>query len=189
MPRPQQPGAPVTSLAAHGDDAALARLVRDYHDRVVRFGTRVCRDAADADDAVQEAFIKLARRQDVITHPSALSWLFTVVRNACRRLLRPFAREQRALGTRVADDGQIASQQPTAQEALERWELVEQIHAAIRALPAMYREVIVLRDLEGQSGEEACAALGIDLATMKTRLHRARARLREALVAARELRR
>src|SRR4051812_45185532 len=69
--------------AARGVDAALALLVRAYHDRVYRFGLRVCQDAYDADDAVQEAFTTLARRRDVARDRGLLSWLMTVVRNAC----------------------------------------------------------------------------------------------------------
>lgn len=167
------------SPAALGDDAALTALMRAYHDRVYRFGTRVCRDAFDADDAVQEAFAKLATRKDVVEHPGALAWLMTVVLNTCRRLLRPFARERRVFGTRTDDD--IISDQPSPQLALERWELVERVHAAIRALEPKEREVIVLRDLEGMSGEDTAAALGIPLAAMKTRLHRARGKLRGLL--------
>ena len=166
--------------AARGDDEALGTLVRAYHDRVYRYGVRVCRDAFDADDAVQEAFTKLARRPDVQRDKGALSWLMTVVRRTCMRLLRPFARERKHLGERAeVDDVVSAGSDPEA--ALDRWELVHRVHAAIASLERPYREVLVLRDLEGLSGEETCAALGLPLAAMKTRLHRARAQLREAL--------
>lgn len=165
--------------AARGDDEALDALVRRYHDRVYRFGLRVCRDGFDADDAVQEAFTKLAKRRDVAADPSALSWLMTVVRNACLRLLRPFVRERRALGERADVEPVAGDLSPEA--ALERFELVREVHAAIARLETPYREVLVLRDLEGLSGEETCAALGLELAAMKTRLHRARAMLRADL--------
>ena len=132
--------------AAAGDDEALAMLVRAYHDRVYRFGMRVCRDGFDADDALQEAFTKLARRPDVLVHQGALSWLMTVVKNACLR------------------------------------ELVQSNHTAIALLERPYREVLVLRDLEGLSGEETCKALGLDTAAMKSRLHRARTQLRAHLL-------
>ena len=170
--------------AARGDDEALAVLVRAYHDRVHRFGRRVCRDGHDADDAVQEAFTKLVTRPDVVKDPGALSWLMTVVRHACLRLLRPFRRERPLARLDASID---ASAHPSAdapidaQQALERWELVQRVHAAIATLERPYREVLVMRDLEGLTGEETCAALGLELATMKTRLHRARARLREEL--------
>lgn len=171
------------SAAAAGDDHALGLLVRAYHDRVYRFGRRVCRDQHDADDAVQEAFVALARRRDVVAHGGALSWLLTVVRNACRRMLRPFARQRRALGVPLPHGAaeEIASTAPDPQQALERWELVNAVHAAVASLPRGQREVLVLRDLEGLSGEETAVALGLELAAVKTRLHRGRAALRTAL--------
>lgn len=156
-------------------------LVRTYHDRVYRFGVRVCRDTFDADDAVQDAFAKLATRPDVVRDPSVLSWLFTVVRNACIRVLRPFARARRALGERVDDEDSIPAGTLDPEQALERWRLVQAVHAAIAALDAPYREVLVMRDLEGLTGTETCTALGLTEATMKTRLHQARRGLRQAL--------
>lgn len=171
----------VLVAAARGDDEALACLVHAYHDRVYRFGLRACRDGYDADDAVQEAFIKLAARPDVMKDPGALSWLFSVVRNACMRMLRPFVRERRALGERIEDEQNLPSERLDPQQAILRWELVHSVHAAIAELERPYREVLVMRDLEGLSGEETCRALGLETATMKTRLHRARTKLREAL--------
>jgi RNA polymerase sigma-70 factor, ECF subfamily len=165
--------------AARGDDEALSRLVRTYHARVHRFGLRVCRDGWDAEDAVQEAFAQLVRRPEVVKHPGALAWLMAVVRHACMRLLKPFARERRALGTRVDDSETVPSDAEDAQQALERWEVVRSVHAGIAALDRPYREVLVMRDLEGLSGDETCRALGLELAAMKTRLHRARGQLRE----------
>lgn len=171
--------------AARGDDEALTLLVRAYHDRVYRFGVRVCRDRFDAEDAVQEAFGKLSRRPEVARDPSALSWLMSVVRHACQRMLRPISRERRALGERATDTSLLEnapSEQSDPQQALERWELVHRVHAAIARLDRPSREVLVLRDLEGLSGAETCAALGLELAAMKTRLHRARSQLRQALL-------
>jgi len=176
--------------AARGDDAALALLVRAYHDRVYRFGVRVCRDRFDAEDAVQEAFSKLSRRPEVVRDPSALSWLMSVVRHACVRMLRPFLRERRVLGERasgvdeldqLAERDGLVSAPIDPEQALERWQLVRAVHAAIALLDRPSREVLVMRDLEGLSGRETCLALGLELATMKTRLHRARSALRQEL--------
>jgi RNA polymerase sigma-70 factor, ECF subfamily len=170
--------------AARGDDEALTLLVHAYHDRVYRFGVRVCRDRFDAEDAVQEAFSKLSRRPEVVGDASVLSWLMSVVRHACQRMLRPFLRERRALGERVSGVDELegaACHELDAQQALERWELVRAVHAAIAVLDRPYREVLVMRDLEGLSGAATCSALGLELATMKTRLHRARKQLRQGL--------
>ena len=174
--------AAMLTAAARGDDDALALLVRAHHDRVYRFGLRVCRDGYDADDAVQEAFRKLATRPDVLRDQGALSWLMSVVRHTCIRLLRPFAREKRTLGERIDALDEIPSAALDPQAALEQWRLVHAVHAAIATLGPLHREVLVLRDLEGLTGAEAARALGLPEATMKTRLHRARAELRERLV-------
>jgi RNA polymerase sigma-70 factor (ECF subfamily) len=170
--------------AAQGDDAALEVLIRKYHDRVHRFALRVCRDGFDADDAVQDAFAKLVRRPEVARAEGALSWLMTVVRNACMRLLRPFARERVRLGERVEDASEAPSQELDPEAALERWRIVHAVHQAIAALERPYREVLVLRDVEGLTGDEVCRALGIGEAAMKSRLHRARQMVRDGVRAA-----
>ena len=170
-------------LAAGSDDAALGLLVAQYHDRVYRFGRRVCRDAFDADDAVQEAFVKLARRPDVMADRGALSWLMSVVRNACLRLLRPFSRRASLPADGVVESVAADTLEPDL--LLEKFELVRQVQAAIASLPAAYRQVLILRDLEGLSGAETARMLELDPSTLKTRLHRARALLRERLLARR----
>lgn len=177
MTRPHED---LLAAATSGDDEALAALVRAYHDRVYRFGLRVCRDGFDADDAVQEAFIKLAKRPDVMADQSALSWLMTVVRNACMRMLRPFVGDRVPLGERE-DEPEVPSPAATPEEALQRFQLVRSVQAAIATLDRPYREVLILRDLEGLSGDETCRMLGLDAPAMKTRLHRARQKLRAAL--------
>lgn len=178
--RPSRVNTPPLPAPAATDEAALAELVAEYHDRVYRFGRRVCRDGFDADDAVQEAFTKLARRPDVMADRGALSWLMSVVRRTCQRMLRPFWRRQRTLGEPVEAD--IVAVDATSPElAREKFELVHAVQTAIANLPLRYREVIILRELEGLSGEETCRALGLELASMKSRLHRARALLRERL--------
>lgn len=175
------PQSAVRSDAAAGDDDALAALVHAYHERVYRFGLRVCRDGFDADDAVQEAFARLARRPDVRADGGALSWLMTVVRHTCLRLLRPFQRQQRALGARVNALDAVPDDALGPEAALARFQLVRTVHEAIARLDRPFREVLVMRDLEGLSGSEVSAALELTEAAMKTRLHRARAALRKEL--------
>jgi RNA polymerase sigma-70 factor (ECF subfamily) len=170
----------VVRAAAGGDEAALTHLVKQYHERVYRYGERVCRDGFDADDAVQEAFVKLARRPDVARDRGVFFWLTAVVKNACLRMLRPFARQRRTLGDAVEAD-EVECDGPDPHAALEKFELVRQVHAALAALPEPYREVLVLRDLEGLSGDETARALGLELAAMKSRLCRARSMLRNQL--------
>jgi RNA polymerase sigma-70 factor (ECF subfamily) len=167
--------------AVDGNDEALAGLIRTYHDRVYRFGLRACRDPFDTEDAVQQAFLKLARRPDVQIAPSALAWLFTTVKHACRRILRGFARQRARLGERTDMPDALASRELSPEAALERFELVERVHAAVAAVPTGCREVLILRDIDGLSGEDVSKALGISEAAMKSRLHRARSMVRERL--------
>ncbi len=170
----------LAAAAAQGDDVALAQLVRSYHDRVYRYGLRVCRDGYDADDAVQEAFVKLSRRPDVARDPGVLSWLMTVVKHACMRTLRPFLQGRARLSNTATDDD-AARESLDPQQAILRWELIRAVHLAIAKLARPYREVLIMRDLEGLTGPQTCEALGLDLAAMKTRLLRARKQLRDEL--------
>ena len=141
----------------------------------------MCHNPFDADDAVQEAFITLSRRPDVVRDPGALSWLMTVVRNACLRMLRPFRRGRALLADSMEGSGAIPSSQLDPEAALERWRLVHLVHRAIAALDPPLREVLVLRDLEGRTGDQVSTALGLSEAAMKSRLHRARTMIREKL--------
>ena len=167
--------------AMEGSDAALTALVRTYHDRVYRFGRGICRDQFDADDAVQEAFIKLAARPDVQRDVTVLSWLMTVVRNACLRMLRSFRRSRPLLAEGSALESDLLTEL-SPEEMMERWQLIDEVHGAIAALPKIYRQVLLLRDIDGQSGEQVAQALRVSEAAMKTRLHRARQMMRDHLI-------
>ena len=144
--------------AIEGSDEAIADLVRAYRDRVYRFGLHACPDPFDADDVVQEAFMKLARRPDVQRHGGALSWLMTTVRHACLRLLRRLVRRRGSLADQAAVES-IGEPAASPDVMLERWRLVQLVHQAIAKLPRTYREVLILRDLEGFSARAVCAAL------------------------------
>jgi RNA polymerase sigma-70 factor, ECF subfamily len=172
----------MVSAASQGDDEALALLVREYHDRVYHFGIRVCRDRFDTDDSMQEAFTKLAKRPEVQHSETVLGWLMRVVQNTCKRMMRPFMRDRTLRGARTEEASEVPSSQPDPEQALERFELIRAVHVGIAGLALPYREVLIMRDLEGLSGEETCEALGLAPATMKTRLHRARSQLRANLL-------
>jgi RNA polymerase sigma-70 factor (ECF subfamily) len=171
--------------ACRGDRAALDQLVQLYYARVYRYGRRVCLNPSDADDAVQEAFVALGRTVTTFRHEASLStWLFTVVKNMCMRMLRPFARQRRHLGEAVDVQAldQLRDESLTPEEQLERQRMVDAVEHSLLELEPLYREVLVLRDVEGLSGPDVARRLGISVAAMKTRLHRARHLLREHLL-------
>jgi len=167
------------TAAQQGDRAALDALIQLYYERVYRYGVRMCRDPVDAEDAVQEAFVALSRSVSGFRREASLStWLFTVVKNACMRLLRPFAGQRSALGE-TPEAADVESPALTPEEALAREQVVRGVQEAVATLEPLYREVLVLRDIEGLSGPEVAERLGLSLEAMKSRLHRARLSVKE----------
>ena len=170
--------------ACDGDDGALEELVVLYHDRVYRYGRSVCREV-DLDDAVQEAFVAFNRSRHTFRGDADIgSWLYTTVRNACRQMLRPIARRRRALGDEADPMALdlVRADGLGPEELAVRTELVDAVHAALARLDPTHREILVLRDLDGLSGQATADQLGLSLAAMKSRLLRARAALREEIL-------
>ncbi len=183
MTVPNVPHQQLVERAVRGDDAALTELVTLYHDRVYRYGRAVCRDT-DIDDAVQEAFLALVKSRETLTAGNGIaSWLFTTVRNACRQMLRPIARRRQRLGQQVdsAELEDVADQNGNPEAVALRNELVQSVYRGLASLDAQQREILVLRDLEGFTGEQTAERLGLSLPAMKSRLRRARLSLRKAL--------
>lgn len=162
----------VVLAAQQGDPDALVALVEGSWPGVRRFAFTLCATPQDAEDAAQEALLILYRKVGTLRATAALtSWMFKVVRNEC---VRRWARTPPPV---VRDP--VSSPED---DVLARLEL-ERIIAAIAALPADQRKVLVLRDVQHYSGREVAEALGLSTAAMKSRLHRARQALREALEA------
>jgi RNA polymerase sigma factor (sigma-70 family) len=162
----------VVRAAVAGDAGALETLVASSHPHVHRFARSLCATPQDAEDAAQEALIILFRKIGTLRAAAALSsWLFRVVKNECMRRARLVLRPVPAFD----QDG------PSAEAALLMRLEAEQIVEAIVSLPADERAVLVLRDVQGYSGAATAQALGLSRAAMKSRLHRARLRVRETL--------
>ncbi|QKW22653.1 sigma-70 family RNA polymerase sigma factor [Kitasatospora sp. NA04385] len=170
------PGEEVILAARGGDRDSLAVLVAGAHPNVRRFAHSLCASPEDAEDAAQEALIVLYRRIGMLRASGALaSWLFRIVRNECLRRIRaprPVAAEP--------PGGTADSADSAEQEALRRLD-TERVAAAIAALPADQRRVLIMRDLQGLGGRAVADALGLSTAAMKSRLHRARAAVRADL--------
>jgi RNA polymerase sigma factor (sigma-70 family) len=167
----------VVSAAQRGDRQALAMLLSHSHPNVRRFAGTLCANPEDAEDAAQEALVVLYRKIGTLRAAAALaSWMFQIVRHECLRRAR--------LGWPAAadDTGAERSAEDTALAHLE----LERIVAAIAALPAEQRAVLVLRDVQGHSGAATAEMLGVSRAAMKSRLHRGREALRIDLRGPRE---
>ncbi len=163
------PAERVVSAAQQGDPRAIATLVCGSHAHVQRFARTLCSTPEDAEDAAQEALIVLYRKIGTLRATAALgSWMFQIVRNECIRRSRIRLRSPVVAGT-VESSAEDA--------ALARLE-IERIVDCIAGLPPEQRAVLVLRDIQGQSGAATALALGISRAAMKSRLHRGREALR-----------
>jgi RNA polymerase sigma factor (sigma-70 family) len=162
----------IVSAAQQGDPRAIATLVSGSHAHVHRFARTLCSTPEDAEDAAQEALIVLYRKIGTLRATAALaSWMFQIVRNECIRRSRLAFRRPIAAATVEA----------SAEDAvLVRLE-IERIVDSIAGLPAEQRAVLVLRDIQGQSGAATAQALGISRAAMKSRLHRGRETLHARL--------
>ncbi len=168
----------VLVAAQSGDVSALNRLVAAHRQGVYRYGLHVCRTTEDAEDAVQETLWAATRAIRTFrgTAASIASWLFTIVRRECFRLLERHHRAPRPLDGR--DDG-LPSEVVDPADAVAVRQRVDLLSAALADLDPIHREVILLRDIRELSAPEAAAQLGISVDALKSRLHRARVHLRE----------
>jgi RNA polymerase sigma-70 factor (ECF subfamily) len=169
----------VVERARRGDTAALAQLLASVAPAIHRFGLRMCKNAHDADDVLQDTLMSIAQHlRDFEGRSSLSSWVFALTRSAC-------ARRRRGLKNRppVAEEStaERADPRPTPEQQAGDRELSEALSRALDELPEPYREVILLRDVEGLTAPEAAGALGVSLDAVKSRLHRAREALRSSL--------
>jgi RNA polymerase sigma factor (sigma-70 family) len=141
--------------SGEGDLAALTQLVVESRPDLRRFARRVCSTHEDAEDAVQATLLILSARTGLLRAVSRfMAWAFAVVRNHCVRLARA------ALRHRPLDDGQLDARLEQRLASLDDLVLARELASHLASLPAAYREVFVLRELEGLSGPEAAEVLG-----------------------------
>jgi RNA polymerase sigma-70 factor (ECF subfamily) len=173
------------AAAKAGDDKALRSLIDLLSGPIYRYGRTFCRDEADAEDVSQVVLIALFRTLKGYRGQGSLSsWAYTVARNACARKRRAPAGRPRmeSLDTGAGPAArQVSHPAQDPERDAERAELRDAIAVAIRELPAPQRDVLVLRDVEGQPAARVGKILGLSERAVKSRLHRARITLRERL--------
>ena len=159
--------------ARGGDSGAIERLLEACRPDVRRYALMNCR-AADVEDAVQESLLVLHRQVGALRTIGAFAgWMFRIVQRQCRRLARQ-------VPPHLAAFDELEELPAPARDEVD---LRLDLSRAIQSLPAIYRDVIVLRDLSELSIQEISARLGLLPATVKTRIHRARHMIREHLLA------
>ena len=177
----------------HGDSGAMGRLITKYQDRIYNAILKICGNRDDAAELTQETFVKFIEKVKTFEGKSAFyTWLFRIAVNLtynyCKRRAKVVMQSLEAavgpefdgarlqLGMFLADEGSI----DPAIVAQNR-EVGEILVGALGKLDEQQRTVVVLRDIEGMSYAEIAETLEIELGTVKSRLSRARANLREIL--------
>jgi RNA polymerase sigma-70 factor (ECF subfamily) len=197
-PTPTEPNAPavvtdedLVARARNKDFAAFEELVDRYEDKIFRLAFRFVRNETEAKEIVQDTFLLVWRKLDTFKGDAQFgSWLYRVATNAALMRLRAQRRHPEVSTEELPIDyldnyGQL----PAAGEnwakrpddELQSDELRRRIQKAVDELPEIYRTVFLIRDVEGLSTEETAEVLEISIPTVKTRLHRARLALRDAI--------
>jgi RNA polymerase sigma-70 factor (ECF subfamily) len=177
------PDSELLAAVHRGDTGALDELLARHQKSIYRFGLRMCGNEEDARDVLQETLLAAFRGIGDFRGDARLStWLFQIARGFCSKSRRRLSGEPAQHDELDAPEAQQLAVQGEGPDArAHAREIGRALQAAIAALPEASREVVVLRDVEGLSAEEAARVLQIDVGALKSRLHRARLELREGL--------
>lgn len=193
----QKASAPEKSLiraAQRGDLEAFNLLILRYQNLLFGIALRLLNDEDAAADAVQEALISAFRRFNTFRGDSLRSWLARVVVNACYDELRKKRRQHtvpleqfNADGDEIETSYWLVDPQADPELQYESNELESAIQTSLNKLPAIYRLILILVDIEGLSYEEAALVARVPVGTVKSRLARARLQMQKSLQTSREL--
>ncbi|MFJ2028941.1 RNA polymerase sigma factor SigE [Streptosporangium sp. NPDC087985] len=155
-------------------------VVRNHSARVYRLAYRLTGNVHDAEDLTQEVFVRVFRSLSNYTPGTFEGWLHRITTNLFLDMAR---RKQRIRFEGLADDAaeRLRGREPSPAQVYDDTHLEPDIQAALDALAPEFRAAVVLCDIEGLSYEEIAATLGVKLGTVRSRIHRGRAQLRDAL--------
>jgi len=177
-----------------GSEQAFALLIAMYSHPVYSLIARSLRDPADAADVTQEVFVKVFRNISGFHGEASLrTWIYRIAIHEASNQRRWWGRHKRQELTIDApfdnDEGEtfcladaLATRDASPYDCAARSEVRAHVEAALRTIPEAFREVVVLREIEGFGYEEIAEILNVNLGTVKSRLTRGRAALREALL-------
>jgi RNA polymerase sigma-70 factor (ECF subfamily) len=185
---PQTEELALVEAARSGDVGAFEQLIKRYDRNVFRIAQHITQNREDAEDVVQDAFIKAYRNLAQFQGNSKFyTWLVRIaVNEALMKLRRRKTAKTVSLDEDVTtDEGsmprEVADWSPNPEQLYDQSELGEILQKTIQALPESFRTVFVLRDIEGMSTEETAEMLNLSVPAVKSRLLRARLQLRERL--------
>ena len=162
--------------AAGAGRAAFDAFYLQHVQLVNRWAARLAGPELEVEDVVQEVFLIAHRRLDSFRGAAKLStWLFGITQNVVRHRRRKERLRRWLLGA-ASDVSRLEPPRLTPVEELERREATKTVYRLLDALPDKYREVFILFEIEGLSGAEIAALAGLNITTVRVRLHRARAR-------------
>ncbi len=171
--------------AQAGDKKALAELVKKYEQTVYNFSFKICRNKDQAEHTMQEAFMSMVKSIKQFSGRSKFStWLYTIVSNHCLMLARSQKKQTYSSfddENTVIYEKDISDWKVTPEKVTENNELKKILDNAIQKLSPDYRIVFLLRDVEGLSTDETSKIVKLSVPAVKSRLHRARAFLRNEL--------
>ena len=180
IPLPQPPSEPLTDAevvarVCSGDTALFEILVRRYNQRVYRAVRAVLRTDDEVEDVMQQAYLSAFTHLGQFAERAQFStWLIRIAVNEALARLRKRGRAEWEMP-------EMESREPNPEQQAQTSEIRTLVESELDALPATYRTVLVLRDVEGLSTAEAAEALGVSDDVVKTRLHRARGMVRDGL--------
>lgn len=178
----------LVQAAQQGDISAFEQLIKRYDRNVFRIAQHITQNREDAEDVVQDAFLKAYQKLDQFQGNSKFyTWLVRIAVNEALMRLR-----KRKTDKTVSMDDEVETEEGTMPREFADWspdpeqqfrqsELNDILARAIQGLPSSFRTVFVLRDVEGMSTEETADMLGLSVPAVKSRLLRARLQLRERL--------
>lgn len=165
----------IIELASAGSSDAIEKLIKHYQPDLKKFASGVCQTTEDAEDAVQHSLIIISSKISSFKKLSKLSsWLFTIIKNECIKFTKQRNRNLELNSSLEIED-------MSTYEKISKEEALTHIKNAINNLEPIYRDVFLLRDIEGLSGYEVSQRLHISLSSMKSRLYRARQEIKKSL--------
>lgn len=174
--------------AQHGDKKAFELLVVKYQRKLMRLISRLIRDQAEAEDVVQEAFIKAYRALPQFRGDSAFyTWLYRIGINTAKNYLvtqgrrAPTSTEADVEEAEIFDDGDQLRDINTPESMLATKQIAETVNLAMEVLPEELRTAITLREIEGLSYEDIAEAMHCPIGTVRSRIFRAREAIAEKL--------